>query len=44
MWSNRDKCQLERYDQIQIKVKKKDVINTDEGQLESCDQIQIMVN
>ena len=33
MWSNTDKSQLERCDQIQI-----------EGQLERCDQIQIKVN
>ena len=33
MWSNRDKGQLERCDQIQIN-----------GQLERCDQIQIKVN
>ena len=33
MWSNTDKGQLERCDQIQIK-----------DQLERCDQIQINVN
>ena len=33
MWSNTDKGQLERCDQIQIN-----------GQLERCDQIQIKVN
>ena len=33
MWSNTDKGQLERCDQIQIK-----------GQLERCDQIQIKFN
>ena len=44
MWSNTDKGQLERCDQIQIKVKKKDVINTDKGQLGRCDQIQMKVN
>ena len=33
MWSNTDKGQLERCDQI-----------TDKGQLERCDQIQIKVN
>ena len=33
MWSNTDKGQLERCDQIQIKV-----------QLERCDQIRIKVN
>ena len=33
MWSNTDKDQLERCDQIQIKV-----------QLERCDQIQIKIN
>ena len=32
MWSNTDKRQLERYDQIQI------------SQLERCDQTQIKVN
>ena len=56
MWSNTDKSQLERCDQIQIKVNNKDVIkyrkrstrkmwsNTDKVQLERCDQIQIKVN
>ena len=56
MWSNTDKVQLERCDQIQIMVNKKDVIkyrlrstrkmwsNTDKVQPERCDQIQIMVN
>ena len=44
MWSNTDKGQLERCDQIQIKVKRKMWSNTDKGQLERCDQIQIKVN
>ena len=44
MWSNIDKGQLKRCDQIQIMVKQKDVINTDKGQLGRCDQIQIKVN
>ena len=44
MWSNTDKGQLKRCDQIQIKVKKKDVINTDKGQLGRCDQIQMKFN
>ena len=43
MWSNTDKGQLERCDQIQIKVWKM-WSNTDKGQLERCDQIQIKVN
>ena len=38
MWSNTDKGQLERCDQIQIKVM------WDKGQRERCDQIQIKVN
>ena len=42
MWSNTDKGQLERCDQIQIKVNEKDRSNTD--QQERCDQIQIKVN
>ena len=44
MWSNTDKGQLERCDQIQIKSTRKMWSNTDKGQLERCDQIQIMVN
>ena len=41
MWSNTDKGQLERCDQI---VNRKMWSNTDKGQLERCDQIQIKVN
>ena len=53
MWSNTGKGQLERCDQIQIKVNYKEVIkyrwrstkkmwsNTDKVQIERCDQIQI---
>ena len=41
MWSNTDKGQLERCDQIQTR---KMWSNTDKGQLERCDQIQIKVN
>ena len=37
MWSNTDKGQLERCDQIQINGQL-------ESQLERCDQIQIKVN
>ena len=44
MWSNTDKGQLERCDQIQIKSTRKMWSNTDKGQLERCDQIQIMAN
>ena len=44
MWSNTDKCQLERCDQIQIKSTRKMWSNTDKDQLERCDQIQIKVN
>ena len=56
MWSNTDKGQLERCDQIQIKANEKDDIkyryrstgkmwsNRDKGQLERCDQIRINVN
>ena len=44
MWSNTDKGQLERCDQIQIKFNRKMWSNTDNGQLERCDQIQIKVN
>ena len=56
MWSNTDKVQLERCDQIQKLVNKKDVIkyrwtstrkmwsNTDKGQVERYDQIQIKFN
>ena len=55
MWSNTDKCQLERCDQIQISSTRKMWPNTDKGhrlmwsntdkcQLERCDQIQIKVN
>ena len=44
MWSNTDKGQLERCDQIQIKSTRKMWSNTDKGQLERCDQIQIKVN
>ena len=51
MWSNTDKGQLERCDQIQITRKmwsntgtRKMWSNTDKGQLERCDQIQIKVN
>ena len=40
MWSNTDKGQLERCDQIQIKSTRKMWSNTDKGQLERCDQIQ----
>ena len=43
MWSNTDKGQLERCDQIQIRTRKM-WSNTDKGQLERCDQIQIKVN
>ena len=43
MWSNTDKGQLERCDQIQIKSTRKMGSNTDNGQLERCDQIQIKV-
>ena len=43
MWSNTE-GQLERCDQIQIKVNWKMWSNTDKGQLERCDQIQIKVN
>ena len=39
MWSNTDKGQLERCDQIQIKSTRKMWSNTDKGQLERCDQI-----
>ena len=51
MWSNTDKVQLERCDQIQKMVNKKDVIkyrwrstkkmwsNTDKCLLERCDQL-----
>ena len=42
MWSNTDKGQLERCDQIhkgQLMCS-----NTDKSQLERCDQIQIKVN
>ena len=45
MWSNTDKGQLERCDQIQKKVNNAKMwSNTDKGQLERCDQIQIKVN
>ena len=44
MWSNTDKGQLERCDQIQIKSTRKMWSNTDKGQLKRCDQIQIKVN
>ena len=43
MWSNTDKGQLERCDQIQRSTRKM-WSNTDKGQLERCDQIQIKVN
>ena len=43
MWSNTDKGQLERCDQIQIRSTRKMWSNTDKGQLERCDQIQIKV-
>ena len=45
MWSNTDKGQLERCDQIQIKWSTRKMwSNTDKGQLKRCDQIQIKVN
>ena len=44
MWSNKDKGQLERCDQIQINVNKKMWWNTDKGQLERRNQIQISVD
>ena len=48
MWSITDKCQLERCDQIQIKLNsnstRKMWSNTDKGQLEGCAQLQIQVN
>ena len=44
MWSNTDKGQLERCDQIQIRLTRKMWSNTDKGQLERCDQIQIKFN
>ena len=44
MWSNTDKGQLERCDQIQKWSTRKMWSNTDKGQLERCDQIQIKVN
>ena len=44
MWSNTDKGQLERCDQIQKSLTRKMWSNTDKGQLERCDQIQIKVN
>ena len=44
MWSNTDKGQLERCDQIQKRWTRKMWSNTDKGQLERCDQIQIKVN
>ena len=43
MRSNSDKVQLERCDQIQIKINKKDV-QIHIKVKERCDQIQIMVN
>ena len=43
MWSNTDKGQIERCDQIQIKFNKKGS-NTDNGHPERCDQTQIKVN
>ena len=43
MWSNTDKGQLERCDQILERTRKM-WSNTDKGQLERCDQIQIKVN
>ena len=39
MWSNTDKGQLERCDQIQIRSTRKMWPNTDKGQLERCDQM-----
>ena len=46
MWSNTDKGQLKRCDQIRIMIKstRKMWSNTDKGQLQRCDQIQIKVN
>ena len=45
MWSNTDKGQLERCDQIQINGSTRKMwSNTDKGQLERCDQIQIKFN
>ena len=44
MWSNTDKGQLERCDQIQKWSTRKMWSNTDKGQLEVGDQIQIKVN
>ena len=45
MWSNTDKGQRERCDQIQIKVNSRKMwSNTDKGQLERCDRIQIKLN
>ena len=46
MWSNTDKGQLERCDQMVTDKgsTRKMWSNTDKGQLERCDQIQIKVN
>ena len=44
MWSNTDKGQQKRYDQIQIKSTRKMWSNTDNGQQERCVQIQRKVN
>ena len=44
MWSNTDKGQLERCDQIQKWSTRKMWSNTDNGQLEICHQIQKKVN
>ena len=45
MWSNTDKSQLERCDQMQRRRSTRKMwSNTDKGQLERCDQIQIKVN
>ena len=44
MWSNKDNGQLEKYDQIEIKVTRKMLSNTDKCQLDRCNQTQINVN
>ena len=44
MWSNTDKGQLERCDQIQDKWSTRKMWSNDKGQIERCDQIQIKVN
>ena len=44
MWSSTGKAQLERCDQIQIKLTRKMWSSTDKGQLKRCDQIPIKGN